>query len=94
MALVAAVGGAGFDMIVIDTMARVMGGRDENVATDIADLVRNLDLIRRVTGAHVMLCTIPARTPGAGRGGIRPFVPQSTPKSNCPATTWGRSPPK
>ncbi|MCE8470302.1 hypothetical protein LZ189_14870, partial [Rhodovulum sulfidophilum] len=26
MALVAAVGGAGFDMIVIDTMARVMGG--------------------------------------------------------------------
>ncbi|WP_323716241.1 helicase RepA family protein [Paracoccus aminovorans] len=50
-----AVGGAPFDLIVIDTMARVMGGLDENAAPDIADLIRNLDLIRRVTGAHVML---------------------------------------
>lgn len=49
------VGGAPFDLIVIDTMARVMGGLDENAAPDIADLIRNLDLIRRVTGAHVML---------------------------------------
>ena len=51
----AAVGGAAFDLIVFDTMARVMGGLDENTAPDIADLMRNLDLIRRATGAHVML---------------------------------------
>ena len=51
----AATGGAPFDLIVFDTMARVMGGLDENTAPDIADLMRNLDLIRRASGAHVML---------------------------------------
>lgn len=51
----AAIGGGNFDLIVIDTLARVMGGLDENHTPDIADLVRNLDLIRRATGAHVML---------------------------------------
>ncbi|WP_157982282.1 helicase RepA family protein [Oceanicella sp. SM1341] len=51
----AAVGGAGIDLIVIDTMARVMGGGDENAAPDIAELVHNLDLIRRASGAHVLL---------------------------------------
>ncbi|ARC87393.1 hypothetical protein B5V46_01485 [Rhodovulum sp. MB263] len=64
-----AVGGAGFDMIVIDTMARVMGGRDENAAPDIADLVRNLDLIRRVTGAHVMLVHHTGKDTGRGARG-------------------------
>lgn len=50
----AATGGK-FDLIIIDTMSRVMGGGDENAAPDIADLMRNLDLIRRATGAHIML---------------------------------------
>ena len=49
------VGGAPFGLIVVDTMARVMGGGDENTAPDIADLVENLDLMRRETGAHVMV---------------------------------------
>lgn len=51
----AAVGGAPFSLIIFDTLARVMGGLDENTAPDIAQLVAGLDLIRRATGAHVML---------------------------------------
>lgn len=50
-----AVGGEPFALIIFDTMARVMGGLDENTAPDIAQLVAGLDLIRRATGAHVML---------------------------------------
>jgi hypothetical protein len=50
-----AVGGAPFDLIVVDTLARVMGGEDENLAPAIAKLIRSLDYIRRATGAHVML---------------------------------------
>lgn len=65
----AAVGGGSFDLIVIDTMARVMGGLDENAAPDIADLVRNLDLIRRVTGAHVMLVHHTGKDTGRGARG-------------------------
>ena len=44
-----------FDLIIVDTLARVMGGADENVAPDIAGLLGGLDMIRRVTGAHIML---------------------------------------
>lgn len=44
-----------FGLIVIDTMARVMGGGDENTAPDIADLIENLDHLRRATGAHIMV---------------------------------------
>lgn len=51
----AGTGGRRFDLIVFDTLARVMGGGDENAAPDIADLLENLDGLRRVTGAHVML---------------------------------------
>lgn len=65
----AATGGAAFDLIVIDTMARVMGGRDENAAPDIADLLRNLDLIRRVSGAHVMLVHHTGKDTGKGARG-------------------------
>lgn len=45
----------GFNLIVFDTLARVMGGGDENTAPDIANLVANLDAIRAKTEAHVML---------------------------------------
>lgn len=65
----AAVGNEAFDLIVIDTMARVMGGRDENAAPDIADLIRNLDLIRRVSGAHVMLVHHTGKDTGRGARG-------------------------
>lgn len=65
----ASTGGAGFDLIVIDTLARVMGGLDENTAPDIADLVRNLDLIRRATGAHVMMVHHSGKDVGRGARG-------------------------
>lgn len=44
-----------FDLIVVDTLSRVMGDGDENTAPDIADLVRNLDVLRRGTGSNIML---------------------------------------
>lgn len=65
----AATGGDSIDLIVIDTLARVMGGLDENNAPDIADLVRNLDLIRRATGAHVMLIHHSGKDTGRGARG-------------------------
>lgn len=47
--------GGPFSLIVIDTMARVMGAADENAAADISVLMRSVDHIRDQTGAHVML---------------------------------------
>ena len=44
-----------FDLIVVDTLSRVMGNGDENTAPDIADLVKNLDVLRRGTGSNIML---------------------------------------
>jgi hypothetical protein len=41
-------------LIVIDTLARAMQG-DENSTQDMGKLVRNIDLIRKRVGAHVML---------------------------------------
>jgi len=42
-------------LVVVDTLARSMGQGDENTAKDAAMFVRNCDLIREVTGAHVMV---------------------------------------
>lgn len=42
-------------LIVIDTLARAMGDGDENTAKDMGQFVRNVDLIRKQTGAHVMV---------------------------------------
>lgn len=42
-------------LVVIDTLARSMGAGDENTAKDTAMFVRNCDLIREATGAHVMV---------------------------------------
>ncbi|SHJ24337.1 helicase RepA family protein [Wenxinia saemankumensis] len=42
-------------LVVIDTLARSMGDGDENTAKDAAMFVRNCDLIREATGAHVMV---------------------------------------
>lgn len=55
MAHLEEVGGAAFDFVVIDTLARVMGGADENTAPDIADLLRNVTSIQRATGAHILI---------------------------------------
>lgn len=46
-------GGCG--LVVVDTLARAMAGGDENSAADMGRLVRNVDLIRAATGAHVLL---------------------------------------
>ena len=35
--------GVKFDLVVVDTLARVMGGLDENLAPDIADLQDAID---------------------------------------------------
>lgn len=42
-------------LIVVDTLARTMGNGDENQAKDMGLFVRNIDLLRASTGAHVMV---------------------------------------
>ncbi|MCB1471217.1 MAG: AAA family ATPase, partial [Rhizobiaceae bacterium] len=42
-------------LIVIDTLARVMGDGDENAARDMGKLVQSVDRLRAETGAHVMV---------------------------------------
>lgn len=42
-------------LIVIDTLSRVMAGGDENAPADMTALIKNIDLIREATGAHIML---------------------------------------
>lgn len=46
--------GLDFKLIVVDTVARVMGGGDENSAKDVGLLVANLDRLRTETGAAVI----------------------------------------
>jgi len=48
-------GGAMPALIVVDTLARTMGNGDENTAKDMGLFVRNIDMLREVTGAHVMV---------------------------------------
>ncbi|MCZ4260975.1 helicase RepA family protein [Limimaricola sp. G21655-S1] len=55
LAVCEALPGDAFALTVIDTLARSMGAGDENTAKDAAMFVRNCDLIREVTGAHVMV---------------------------------------
>lgn len=42
-------------LIVIDTLSRIMAGGDENSAADMTALIRNIDAIRAATGAHIMM---------------------------------------
>ena len=44
-----------FALVIFDTLARVMGGADENAAPDIGALMRGMDRIRALSRAHVML---------------------------------------
>ncbi len=42
-------------IIFIDTLSRVMAGGDENTPADMTALIKNIDLLREHTGAHIML---------------------------------------
>lgn len=42
-------------LIVIDTLSRVIAGGDENAASDMTAFIKNVDLIRQRTGAHIMI---------------------------------------
>jgi hypothetical protein len=42
-------------IVAFDTASRAMAGGDENSPADMGALVRNIDLIRAATGAHVLL---------------------------------------
>lgn len=44
-----------FDLIIFDTRSRIMQGADENAGPDVARLVAEMDALRRMTGAHVLL---------------------------------------
>lgn len=46
---------APIQLIIIDTLSRAMAGGDENSSVDMGAIVRNMDLIRAETGAHVMV---------------------------------------
>lgn len=52
---VARLSGGGPGLIVVDTVARVMVGGDENTAVDMGRLIGAADRLRETTGAHVML---------------------------------------
>jgi KaiC/GvpD/RAD55 family RecA-like ATPase len=43
------------DLVVIDTLSRVLVGGNENAAEDMGRLVMNVDRIRAETGAHVLI---------------------------------------
>jgi hypothetical protein len=47
--------GVAYGLIVVDTLARAMGGADENAGPDMGALLRSVDHLRAETGAHVML---------------------------------------
>lgn len=47
--------GVDVSLIVIDTLSRAIAGGDENSSTDMGAFVRNIDLVRSATGAHVMV---------------------------------------
>ena len=56
-------------LIVIDTLARAMCGADENAARDMGQFVRNMDRLREITGAHVMLVHHSGKDTSAGARG-------------------------
>lgn len=60
-----------FGLIVADTLSRIMGNGDENTAPDIADLVRNPDVLRRRAGSNIMLIHHSGKDAARGARGIR-----------------------
>ena len=57
------------DLVVIDTLARVMAGGNENTAEDMGKLVINCDRVRHATGAHVMVIHHSGKNAAAGARG-------------------------
>lgn len=55
-------------MIVIDTLARCMPGADENSAKDMGLAVGNLDIVRRATGAAILIVHHTGKNGGDERG--------------------------
>ncbi len=55
-------------LVVVDTMARYTSGHDENSAQDMGRLITNLDVLRRVTGACVLIVHHTTRGTTHGRG--------------------------
>jgi hypothetical protein len=61
--------GVKFELIVIDTLARVMGGGNENAPDDMGALIANWDRLRRETGAHVAVIHHTGKGEGRGERG-------------------------
>ena len=57
------------DLVVSDTLARVMAGGNENTAEDMGKLVINCDRVRHATGAHVMVIHHSGKNAAAGARG-------------------------
>lgn len=55
-------------LIVVDTLARYTSGHDENSAKDMGQLITNLDVVRRVTGACILIVHHTTRGTDHGRG--------------------------
>ena len=55
MALAQLLPDAEIALIVVDTLARTIGDGDENSAKDMSVFIQNLDAIRELTGAHVLV---------------------------------------
>ena len=73
-------------LVVIDTLARSMGAGDENTAKDAAMFVRNCDLIREATGAHVMVIHHTGKDEEEGRDALCPS--QADPWPQPAPITW------
>ena len=56
-------------MVVLDTLARVMAGGEENGSTDMGTMIKHFDLIRKATGAHVMIVHHAGKNQAAGARG-------------------------
>jgi RecA-family ATPase len=56
-------------MIVLDTLARIIGSGDENTARDMGVLIQNIDKLRVATGAHVMVVHHSGKTKANGARG-------------------------
>lgn len=68
-ALITAIQEHGADVVVLDTLNRIMAGADENSSADMGTLIRHLDQLRQQTGAHVALIHHGTKTQGNGPRG-------------------------
>ncbi len=66
--IIAKAKGVGAAFIVIDTVNRALAGGEENSSKDIGQFVRNVDLIREETGAHVAAIHHPPQDRSSPRG--------------------------